>query len=258
MEQHYWIHGRDNKKMSVMVHFPNRSFKQDAPVLLFAHGFTGDKTGGNRMGVKLARHLCNEGNIVARFDFIGSGESEGEFEQHTTFSGWLEDLQTMVNWATQLDQADPNKLGMIGHSLGGALVTYLSSIEPRIKATCALAPVSYLQQNFQQVIIGPALWEKSLQGEVIKNFYGKKFSLAPAFARDLLNYDIQAAATKINQPFLIIHGKKDQAVPMENSYDLVDSIQSKDKLLHVYVEEEHLFTEKIHSDIAAWFHEQLK
>ena len=145
MEQHYWVNGRDNKKISVMVHFPNGEPRQDAPVLLFAHGFTGDKTGGNRMGVKLARHLCNEGNIVARFDFIGSGESEGEFERHTTFSGWLEDLQTMVNWATQLDQGDSSKIGIIGHSLGGALVTYLSSIESRIKATCALAPVSNAQ-----------------------------------------------------------------------------------------------------------------
>lgn len=257
MEQHFWINGRDNKKMSVIVHLPIKDSNETAPVLLFAHGFTGDKTGGNRMGVKLARHLCGEGYIVVRFDFIGSGESQGEFAQDTTFSGWLEDIQTVVSWTSQLDDVDPKRIGIIGHSLGGALVTYLASIDTRIKATCALAPVSYLEQNFRKIIIGPTLWEKSIQGEVIENFYGKKFSLFPIFARDLVQYDIQAAASQITQPFLIIHGKHDQAVPVENSYDLINSIPIKEKSLLAYDQEEHLFTEKIYPDVVKWFHKHL-
>ncbi|MCQ6267932.1 alpha/beta fold hydrolase [Fictibacillus sp. WQ 8-8] len=257
MEQHFWIDGRDNKKMSVMVHLPTKDSNQTAPVLLFAHGFTGDKIGGNRMGVKIARHLSNEGYIVVRFDFIGSGESQGEFAQDTTFSGWLEDVRTVVNWTSQIEQVDPKRLGVIGHSLGGALVTYLASIDTRIKAACALAPVSYLEQNFRQTIIGPTLWEKSIQGEVIENFYGKKFSLFPIFALDLVQYDIQAAASQITQPFLIIHGKQDQAVPVENSYDLVNSIPIQEKSLLVYDQEEHLFTEKIYPNVVKWFHKHL-
>lgn len=260
MEEHYWIESREEKCISAMVHTPNKdstsnplSSFEKSPLVLYCHGFTGNKTGDNRMGVNLARALCQAGYIVVRFDFIGSGDSEGNFATDTHFSGWIKDLNVMFSWSQTLPQVNPERIGLIGHSLGGALITQFASLEKNIKALCALAPVSYLEENFKQIIIGPSLWEKGLQGQTIHNFYNKKYSLSPYFMNDLLTYDIQRIAPTVIQPYLIIHGEKDVAVPVQNSYDLIDLIGSRDKKLKIFADEEHLFSEKIHDPILEWF-----
>jgi len=255
MQQHYWVEGREGKMISTMVHSPSAL---NAPVIVYMHGFTGNKIGGNRIiGVKLARYLCSLGYAVVRFDCIGSGESEGEFANDTIFSGWIEDAKAILCWIDKLGNIDKNRIGLLGHSLGGALVTYMSSIDKRIKTTCALAPVSNLINNFKNIIIGPDLWKESMNGEHIHHFYGAKYSLSPNFVQDLHKYNILDAAKNIHQPFLIIHGEKDAAVPVNDSYTLFDSLASLQKDLKVFPDEEHLFTNDIYNTIVQWFEQTL-
>ncbi|HET7580276.1 MAG TPA: alpha/beta fold hydrolase [Bacillales bacterium] len=254
MEKFLWIEAREGKNISVAVHYPDNgssSTNQD-PVILYCHGFTGNKTGGNRMGVELGRKLCEKGYVVVRFDYVGSGESEGEFETDTHFTGWLKDLRTVLSWVKGLDQVDPSRIALIGHSLGGALVTHMASIEKTIKCVCALAPVTYLEENFRGIILGTELWERSRKGERIENFYNKCYSLSPSFVQDLVKYNIIASASRVNCPFLIVHGKQDQAVPPANSLDLLGNIKSGQKELKVLEGEGHIFREKIHSPIINW------
>ena len=152
METLYWVEAREQKKISMIVHTPEETTDQNA-VLTYFHGFTGNKIGDNRMGIKLARALCKQGYTVVRFDYIGSGESEGEFEKDTYFSGWVEDAKVVLNWVRE--HFANFQLGIIGHSLGGSLALYISSVDQGIKAACALAPAFHLEKVFQGQIIGP-------------------------------------------------------------------------------------------------------
>ena len=54
-----------------------------APALLICHGFTGDKVENHFIFVKMARRLADAGFFAMRFDFRGSGESEGDFSDMT-------------------------------------------------------------------------------------------------------------------------------------------------------------------------------
>ena len=126
-----------------------------------------------------------------------------------------------------------------------------------IKTTCALVPVADLVENFKQIIIGPRLWEKALNGEYIHDFYGKKLSLSPHFIEDLTNYSIQEAAQHVHQPFFIIHGEQDTAVPFHYSYDLDASLASSEKNLQIFAEEDHSFSEQIYSAVGKWFKQYL-
>lgn len=260
MEQHYWVAGRNGKRMSVMLHTPENSESESMkyPAILYFHGFTGNKTGGdNRMGVKLARKLAENGYAAVRFDFIGSGDSEGEFESDTFFSGWLQDADVIYRWVKELPQVDSDRIGIVGHSLGGSLTTQFAYQQKEVKALCVISPVTYLEQNFKQITIGKELWEKALQGNTIHNFYNKKYSLSPCFVRDLINYDIPKIAPDISQPYFIIHGKKDAAVPYEHSIELYQMIGSKEKDLVILEEEEHIFSIRVHESIINWFHQYL-
>jgi len=53
------------------------------PGVVLYHGFTGHKMETHCIFVKLARELAAAGLHVLRFDFRGSGESEGRFEDMT-------------------------------------------------------------------------------------------------------------------------------------------------------------------------------
>lgn len=43
------------------------------------HGFTGNKTETHFLYTRLARQLATQGIAALRFDFAGSGDSQGEF-----------------------------------------------------------------------------------------------------------------------------------------------------------------------------------
>src|ERR1041385_538167 len=51
------------------------------PTVLFLHGFTGQRIETDFLFVSLARSLAADGIHAVTFDFCGSGESDGRFDQ---------------------------------------------------------------------------------------------------------------------------------------------------------------------------------
>jgi hypothetical protein len=74
--------------MAAVLHLPDGRGR--APAVLMCHGFTGHKAEAHRLFVHTARRLMQEGLVVLRFDFLGSGDSEGLFEE-MTIRGEVED-----------------------------------------------------------------------------------------------------------------------------------------------------------------------
>src|SRR5271155_5466123 len=52
-------------------------------LVILCHGFTGNKIESGRLFVQTARALQQAGISALRFDFMGSGDSSGEFNQMT-------------------------------------------------------------------------------------------------------------------------------------------------------------------------------
>lgn len=137
----------------------------------------------------------------------------------------------------------------------GLIISGLGRVKVGLKRIRIL---TYLEENFKQIIIGPELWNKSLEGETIRNFYNRSYSLSPNFTQDLLNYNVKETAQKVTKPFLIIHGQKDTAVPFEHSSDLYNALKSKDKQNIQCEDEGHLFSENIFQLITDWFNQRFK
>ncbi len=256
MEKHYWIEARDHKQLSLIAHIPEGE-EERFPTVVYGHGFTGNKIGDNRMGIELARFLCEQGFVVIRFDYIGSGESEGDFATGTSFSGWINDYQTVLAWVERENFVDSSKIGIIGHSFSGAIVTHLATMMPNIQSVCALAPVYHLEKRFKETILGEELWNLALDGQVISDFYNKKYSLSPSFVNDLLSYNMTESAKKVEIPMIIIHGENDQVLPYEDSIELFENLPVTKKELKLLKEEEHLFTHQIHPVVLSWFKQTL-
>ena len=77
MKEHIWISSR-GLRLSAMLHQP-AEVRRYTPLIICCHGFTGDKVGANQLTLNLAKKLAQAGYNALRFDFLGSGDSEGEF-----------------------------------------------------------------------------------------------------------------------------------------------------------------------------------
>ena len=103
MKEHIWIPSR-GKRLSAMLHLP-AFLTPDTPLIVCCHGFTGDKIGANQLTLNLAKELVKAGYGALRFDFLGSGDSEGKFATDTVVAGWQEDLNNVMGWI----KGDPHR-----------------------------------------------------------------------------------------------------------------------------------------------------
>jgi len=220
MKEHFWILSRQ-RRLAAMLHMPQQC-ALNKPGFVFCHGFTGDKVGANQLMRNLAEGLEIAGSPSLRFDFAGSGDSEGSFAEDTTISGWRTDLLHVVEWLRKRTDWQGRPLFVLGHSLGGLIALLHSEKSGDIAGRVALAPVVHPIENFRDIILGKELWESSAAGNRVANFYGKGFALAPDFVEDLLanEYDPLKAAKGCKTPLLILHGSADVAVPLTGSAEL--------------------------------------
>lgn len=156
MKEHVWISSR-GKRLSAMIHSPLDT-EVGTPVIICCHGFTGDKIGANQLTLNLAKALEIQGYIVIRFDFLGSGDSEGEFSSDTFVSGWKEDLANVLLWLKDQPRFSVSPIILYGHSLGGLVVLTRNNTEQDIAGRIVFAPVTQPISNFRDVILGPDCW----------------------------------------------------------------------------------------------------
>jgi alpha/beta superfamily hydrolase len=108
-ERLLWIPS-GGKRMAGVLHLP--AGRGRAPAVLMLHGFTGHKVETHRLFVRTARQLAASGLIVLRFDFRGSGDSEGEFEE-MTIRGEVEDALNALAFLREQRRVDTIRIGSI-------------------------------------------------------------------------------------------------------------------------------------------------
>ena len=111
------------------------------PVILMNHGFfsrsvysSGDGT--DRASAFLAEH----GYITLASDYRSWGDSDIGYSFF--YSGLTIDVINLLNAIPSIAKADPNRIGMWGHSMGGGVTMKVLAIDSRIKAAVLYSPVS--------------------------------------------------------------------------------------------------------------------
>jgi len=111
------------------------------PVIILNHGaydpemyFTG--TGTQREADYLARH----GYLAIAPDYRNYGESTAG--DSLLLVGYMTDVLNLVNSVETIDKADPSRIGMWGHSMGGGVAIKACVVSDRIKAVALFGSVS--------------------------------------------------------------------------------------------------------------------
>lgn len=80
------------------VYYVKHTAKNARAVAVLAGPFAAERSHVYISWVRWARYLAARGIEVVRFDYRGTGESTGSFEDFA-FAAWLEDLQHVARWA---------------------------------------------------------------------------------------------------------------------------------------------------------------
>jgi dipeptidyl aminopeptidase/acylaminoacyl peptidase len=246
------IFENENQKLVGILHIPeNFGLAKKVPGIMMLHGFTGNKSEAHRLFVQVARKLCEAGFMVLRFDFRGSGDSDGEFENLTVMNE-VSDAEMALSFLLRQRKVDKEKVGVIGLSMGGRVAAILASKDERIKFvvlySAALGPLRKRFLGF----IKPEQWQLLNSGESIEihdpnvssGWYLKKEFF------ETVDYIVPfEVMNKISVPVLIIHGDQDPTIPVEEAkkgYDIIKNINSKNEL-YIVKGGDHTFSKKEHT-----------
>lgn len=167
---------------------------------------------GNRCGVLAdAGLLWQAGFDVLLFDLRGCGESAGELV--TLGYREVEDVRAAVAFVRQ--QPGVVKVGLLGHSLGGATVLRAAARLPEVDAVVAQSAFSSLEDNIangvEKVVGLPAFPFAPLVVYFAEQASGLR-------ASDVRPIDDLAAIAP--RPLLLVHGALDDLMPVANAYAL--------------------------------------
>ena len=237
----------DGEQIIGILHVPDDLKKvEKAPAIAMFHGFTGHKSETHRFFIHVARALCNAGYVVLRFDFRGSGDSDGEFEDMTVPKE-VSDASRAVDFLSDLTMVNPEKIGVIGLSMGGRVAAILASKDKRIRFVVLYsAALSSLKEKFLGQLEKEDL-KKLEKGEAVH--IGNGWYLKKDFFETVDSPVPLEVLDKIKVPVLIIHGDSDSVVPIDDAqkgYEILKDLNNKNEL-YIIKGGDHTFTKKEHT-----------
>jgi len=210
MEEQVIFEGYKGKLFGVL-HIPER--KKSLGIILF-HGFTGNKCESHFIFTKLARRLCKEGFSVLRFDFYGSGDSEGNFE-NMTLQTEMEDGKKAIEFLKTFDFIDKEKIGVCGLSMGTLVATYVAYKFREVKALCLWSPLAFPNIIKKKILTKEIRKKIEKCGKVyisgIGHYIGKDF------VKSLEEINIKEFAENYRGNVFIIHTKDDLSIDLKHS-----------------------------------------
>jgi uncharacterized protein len=190
------------------------------PCLIVCHGFAGTKAGGSRRFIEFSREAVKHGLSVFRFDFAGSGDSEGDLVD-LTLDNELDDLESAFLKVQSMDGIDMNRVGILGHCMGGVTAIRAASRSKGIYKTIAWAPFSDIDGAMRR-LIGEDAYEILLDGEEADFLYNNQlFQCGPDIIKTSKQIDMYKEISQVNSSLLVIHGTEDATVPLKEVENLV-------------------------------------
>lgn len=184
-------------------------------MMIICHGFRGTKENGGRV-YQFASRLNQMGLAVTVFDFFGSGESSGRF-QDATLSSQARDLKVVVE-TMKCRYNVP--LILLGRSFGGSTVLAAGSGEPDAAAFIFWSTPVWLEITFKKVL-GDAYCQLQKGEMVPASDEGGQFLLSPDLINDFGQHRIDEYFKQVGRrPVLIIQGMEDQIVAVENAFTM--------------------------------------
>jgi hypothetical protein len=204
---------------------------------------------GHKPFLVLSDYLTRKGIVVLRADKRGIGKSTGDLAKATT-ADFATDAEAGVAFLRSRPEADPRRIGLIGHSEGGTIAPMVAAGDPGVRFIVLMAgpavPGDQLlveqgrlideaagatkEQAAEQAVRqrelftlvetekDDAVLEKELRAKLAGQVPDTMMSAAikqlmSPWTRYTLTYDPATALRKVVCPVLVLNGEKDLQVP---------------------------------------------
>ena len=180
----------NDKYTSYLIHYPSDGLtitgvmqipvgEGPFPVIVMNHGFFSRGVYNSGDGTdRAAAYLAQQGYITIASDYRSWGDSD--IGESFFYSGLVIDVINLLNAIPSIEQADPNRIGMWGHSMGGGVTMKVLTVlggrvvpsgnEERIETTIKAAVLySSVSADFADIINrwGMGCFGDITQGELI-------------------------------------------------------------------------------------------
>lgn len=227
------ISHHQNKPIAYDVRYlPDQSPK---PVIIFVHGFKGFKDWGYFN--LLADTFARSGFVFVKLNLSHNGttpEHPTEFKDleafgYNNFSIELDDLGVLIDhlhhpeFGISPQEMDLDRLSLIGHSRGGALVLLKAYEDTRVKQVVTMAAVTDLQERWPQSLLDE--WKDQGVLHITNSRTGQEMPLYYQIVEDYFahqdRFQVPDAIRHLGAPILAFHGTDDETVPVS----MVESLQ---------------------------------
>lgn len=210
------------------------------PVIIFNHGYIPPETyKTTERYVAYVDSFARSGYIVFKPDYRGNGKSEGQPEGAYYSPAYATDVLNAVSSMKKYPEANPDKIGMWGHSLGGNITLRDIVVDIKdIKAVVIWGGVvgSYndLLNNWQR----RARYQPSQRELALRNNYRRRITdtygtpeTNPSFWQSV---DPTYFLADITVPIQLHTGGNDEEVPVDFSQSLYKKLQDLGKTVEYY------------------------
>ena len=221
---------------------------------LVLHGFGSNSESSNVLAP--TRVLSEFGYVTLRFDMRGCGKSEGEFGRVICLEQ-VEDLGNALDFLATHLAVDPDRIGAIGSSFGGAVAVYAGGTNPRLAAVISNGGWGHGERKFRGQHRTPEAWAKFTkmleEGRAYRARTGKslmvpRYDIVPIpdhvrqnlerqkvgmlapnsvemfpaeTAQSMFDFRAEEVVGKIvPRPLLLIHAANDSVTPTEQSIEM--------------------------------------
>lgn len=191
------------------------------PAILSLHGFAGHAA----MDAAFARQAAAAGFAVLALSLRGWLGSEGETDQGLRQP---HDVVAAVDWLARRPFVDPRRIALSGASMGGQVA---------LLAAAAKAPVAAVAAWFPSADMARLREQNPHIGDYLDDLCG----VAGLAERSPIH-----RAADIDVPVLLMHGDKDENVPVEQSLRMADALRAAGKTVEILLLSgaSHYFTER--------------
>lgn len=194
--------------------------KNPEGTVVICHGFKGFAHWG--FFPYLAGEIANGGLNAVTFDFSGSGigadresGTENEKFERNTVSAELADLDRVIASARARGVIGSGKFGLFGHSRGGGIAILHAGSDENVGALVTWNSISFVKRWTDAEA---KAWRSRGYSEIVNSRTGQVYKMGTALLDDVEansagKLDVDAAASRITAPWLILHGKADETVP---------------------------------------------
>ncbi|MFL6797306.1 MAG: alpha/beta hydrolase [Xanthobacteraceae bacterium] len=210
------------------------------------HGFGSNHTSANVL--QPSKILGELGYVTLGFDMRGCGISEGE-RGNLICLEQVEDTRNALSFLAKHPAVDPERIGVIGSSFGGAVAVYAGGVDERIAAVVSNGGWGNGERKFRGQHPTPEAWKKFAdmleKGRGFRTKFGKplmvpRYDIVPIpphlrnnLAQNSLDeftyetaqsmFDFRADDVVANiapRPLLLLHAAKDSVTPTEQSIEM--------------------------------------